>query len=169
MRGTLLVVALALGCEAPPSAPPAPPPPAPPAERAAPTLAERLVALTNDARTTRGLPPLHPDERLGRAARLKAEDMARRGYFAHVGPDGRSAWSWVKGAGYAHSIAAENLHRGSADPELIHRSWMTSDVHRANLLAPSITDIGVGAVATGPQSAIVVAVMARPEAARPSP
>src|SRR3990167_2129094 len=43
-----------------------------------------LTSLTNDARAENNLPALTENFLLDEAARLKAEDMAARGYFAHT-------------------------------------------------------------------------------------
>ncbi|MGV8965611.1 MAG: CAP domain-containing protein [Cellulomonas sp.] len=44
------------------------------------------------------------------------------------------------------SVAAENLSRAPATPSDIVAAWMGSSGHRANLLDPELTQIGVGCV-----------------------
>ena len=51
-----------------------------------------LVSLTNENRTSYKVTPLAVNPLLTRAAELKAEDMAARGYFAHTSPDGVKPW-----------------------------------------------------------------------------
>src|SRR5437764_1128766 len=46
-----------------------------------------IVSLTNQARATNNLSILTPNSLLSQAAQAKANDMAARGYFAHVSPD----------------------------------------------------------------------------------
>lgn len=41
---------------------------------------------------------------------------------------------------------AENIAAGQATPEAVMRTWMNSTGHRANILDPRFTDIGVGYV-----------------------
>src|SRR4051812_25649540 len=62
--------------------------------------ASDVASLTNDARTTNGLPPLSVSPLLTQAAQLKAEDMARNSYYAHVSPDGKSPLYWLDVVGY---------------------------------------------------------------------
>lgn len=45
-------------------------------------------------------PPLRWNSKLARSAQRKAEDMARRGYFAHIDPDGRGPNRLAQAAGY---------------------------------------------------------------------
>jgi uncharacterized protein YkwD len=136
---------------------------APAAARADDTLDLRhIVALTNESRTKAGLPPVVVEERLMAAARAKLFDMLKQDYFAHDTPDGRKPWTFLQAAGYRYQAAAENLAKGyESEPEL-QRAWMRSRGHRANILNPLFTEIGV-ADANG----IVVVMFGRPLPAGP--
>jgi uncharacterized protein YkwD len=129
-----------------------------PAARADDSLDPRhIVALTNESRHKAGLPPVVVDDRLMAAARAKLFDMLKQDYFAHVTPDGRQPWAFLQAAGYRYQAAAENLAKGfESEPEL-QRAWMRSRGHRANILNPLFTEIGV-ADANG----IVVVIFGRP-------
>ena len=116
-----------------------------------------IVALTNESRHKAGLPPVVVDDRLMAAARAKLFDMLKQDYFAHVTPDGRQPWAFLQAAGYRYQAAAENLAKGfDSEPEL-QQAWMKSRGHRANILNPLFTEIGV-ADANG----IVVVMFGRP-------
>ena len=91
------------------------------------------------------------------AARAKLFDMLRRDYFAHRTPDGRQPWAFMQAAGYAFQIAGENLAKGFDNEPELQRAWMKSRGHRANILNPLFTEIGV-ADANG----IVVVMFGRP-------
>ena len=54
-----------------------------------------LVDLTNEARVKNNQPALKMNPVLEKAAKLKASDMAEKGYFAHTSPDGVSPWFWI--------------------------------------------------------------------------
>jgi uncharacterized protein YkwD len=116
-----------------------------------------IVALTNESRRRAGLPPVAMDERLMAAARAKLFDMLQRDYFDHRTPDGRQPWSFMQAAGYRFQMAAENLAKGYDDGDEVQRAWMKSRGHRANILNPHFTEIGV-ADANG----IVVVMFGRP-------
>ena len=47
----------------------------------------------------------------------------------------------------AGGTAAENLSRAAAEPEAVVDAWMASHGHRANLLDPALTSVGVACVA----------------------
>ena len=119
--------------------------------------ARQIVALTNESRRRAGLPPVVVDERLMAAARAKLFDMLKRDYFAHRTPDGRQPWAFMQAAGYRYQMAAENLARGYDDEPEVQQAWMKSHGHRANILNPRFTEIGV-ADANG----IVVVMFGRP-------
>ena len=68
-----------------------------------------LVQSTNASRADLGLPSLTVSPLLKRAAQMKANDMAKKGYFAHTSPEGITPWYWIQQAGYAYTAAGENL------------------------------------------------------------
>jgi uncharacterized protein YkwD len=105
---------------------------------------DRVVELTNDERRGQGLAPLTIDPRLMAAAQLHSADMARRHYFAHVDPDGKSPGDRVEAQGYRWSVVAENIAAGPRTPEDVIAAWMNSPEHRANILDSRLTQIGVG-------------------------
>jgi uncharacterized protein YkwD len=117
----------------------------------------RIVDLHNDARRRAGLAPLRTDGQLTAAARAKLFDMLKRDYFAHRSPDGRQPWAFMRAAGYRYLAAAENLAKGYDSETELQHDWMRSSGHRANILNPRFTEVGV-ADAQG----IVVVMFARP-------
>jgi len=94
----------------------------------------------------------HPDQKrlsltchpiLARVARERAEDMARRGYFSHVNPDGFGPNYLVRQAGYVlpsfYSTAPdanniESIAAGYPTAEAVWQSWMSSYAHARHLL-----------------------------------
>jgi hypothetical protein len=99
---------------------------------------------TNSARIVEGQAPLVRNELLDEAARLKAEDMAAKGYFAHWSPDGVSPWHWFGEAGYQYMKAGENLAVHFTDSTAVVEAWLDSPTHRDNILNESYTEIGIG-------------------------
>lgn len=77
------------------------------------------------------------------AAQAKANDMALRGYFSHVGPDGREPWAWIRDAEYDYQYAGENLAVRFGDSIEVERAWLASPSHRANLLDGRFTEVGI--------------------------
>ena len=103
-----------------------------------------LTDYTNEDRVQQGLSKLTPDALLAKAAQLKAEDMAAKGYFSHVSPDGKSPWYWLQQVGYPYSYAGENLAIDFNDSQEVQNAWMASPAHRANIVKPQYTRIGIG-------------------------
>jgi hypothetical protein len=102
-----------------------------------------LADLANHNRSTSGLGHLAVNPLLEKAAMLKAEDMAARGYFSHNSPDGREPWYWINQAGYDYLYAGENLAIDFSDSADIQNAWMNSAGHRANILNSRFTEVGI--------------------------
>ena len=96
------------------------------------------------------------------AARAKLFDMLKQDYFDHRTPDGRQPWAFMQAAGYAFQSAGENLAKGFDNERDLQRAWMKSRGHRANILNPLFTEIGV-ADANG----VVVVMFGRPAPPKP--
>ncbi|MEI6494922.1 MAG: CAP domain-containing protein, partial [bacterium] len=103
-----------------------------------------LVDLANADRAAERMTPLKQNRLLSRAAQLKAEDMARRGYFSHKSPEGLDPWVWFKKVGYNFLYAGENLAVNFYDSSDVQRAWMNSPTHRENILKNEYTEIGIG-------------------------
>lgn len=112
----------------------------------------RLQHLVNEVRRERHLIPLRDSPELARIARAHAEDMARRGYFSHVNPDGENPLDRARSAGLrGFRMLAENL--GSSDvsgdrARAIVSAWLASPSHRENLLNPAFNAAGLALVRT---------------------
>lgn len=114
-----------------------------PTGQMAAVITSSLVHLANDDREDQNLGELTVNPALVAAAQAKANDMARKGYFAHTSPDGRSSWSWFKDAGYSFSHAGENLAVNFSDSVDVEKAWMESPTHRANILNGKFTEVGI--------------------------
>lgn len=107
-----------------------------------------LTSLTNDIRVDNSVPTLKVNPLLEKAAQMKADDMASRGYFAHNTPDGKTPWYFLEQVGYKYSYAGENLAVNFFESPDVSRAWMNSPSHRANIVKGDYTEIGI-AVASG--------------------
>ena len=126
-----------------------------------------LVDLTNEARAARGVPTVTHNSQLDRAAQAAAEDMAERGYFAHVSPDGKAPWYWLNQVGYQYSYAGENLAVNFTDSEEVQSAWLASPTHYANIIKPQYTEVGFGTASgryEGKETTFVVEFFATPAA-----
>lgn len=103
-----------------------------------------IVKFTNDYRILNGLPPLKENMLLNSAAEAKVKDMFQYQYFAHKSLSGADAGSLVEQTGYAYIVVGENLAEGNFenDEELV-KAWIASPGHRANIVNPKFTEIGV--------------------------
>ena len=110
---------------------------------------KEVVRLVNEERAARGLKALTYNWELCRVARYKSQDMKDNGYFSHTSPVYGSPFQMMKNFGIAYRSAGENIARGQKSPRAVVDAWMNSSGHRANILNPSFTEIGVGYVADG--------------------
>ena len=103
-----------------------------------------IISLTNTERKDNSVSTLKEDALLDKAAQAKANDMASKGYFAHVDPSGKTPWQWISASGYQYQYAGENLAVRFINSSDVVNAWMASPTHRANMVKPVYTQIGVG-------------------------
>jgi Cysteine-rich secretory protein family len=102
-----------------------------------------LVDLANGDRSAKSLGRLAWSPALTAAAQAKASDMAAKGYFAHVSPEGKNSWYWFSQAEYTFLYAGENLAVDFSDSLNVEQAWMNSPTHRANILDGHFTEVGI--------------------------
>jgi len=130
-----------------------------------------LADLTNESRAALGIAPVARDALLDVAAQAAAEDMAAKGYFAHVSPDGRDPWYWLNQVGYQYRYAGQNLAVNFTDSVNVETAWMESLTHRANIVKREYTRVGFGTaqgVYEGQATTFVVEFFATPTEAAPA-
>ncbi|MFI9205953.1 CAP domain-containing protein [Streptomyces sp. NPDC053048] len=105
--------------------------------------AHLVLSLVNAERAKAGCRPLRASSKLNRLAQSMSDDMARRGFFDHTDPDGRSPWDRAARRGIKN-LGGENIARGHPDAHTVMEAWMRSSGHRANILNCDYRSIGVG-------------------------
>ena len=111
------------------------------------TFAAQVVDLVNKVRVANGLNKLTTYDKLTEVAQLRAEELMTS--YSHTRPDGRSCFTALTDAGLSYYTAGENIAEGYSTPERVVDGWMNSPGHRANILNPDVTMIGVGFVNDG--------------------
>ena len=112
-----------------------------------------VFELTNQHRRAQGLAPLNPDAELRNVARAYSNDMLVRRFFDHTTPDGVSFHERIS-SNYHHWVRSigENIWSAwgyqtsnalSLAKEIV-ADWLSSPEHRANMLDPDFTHLGVG-------------------------
>lgn len=126
---------------------------------------EKLLYYTNQERIKHNLPPLKLNEKLSKAAQMKALDMFSKNYWAHYAPDGKTPWDFILEAGYEYEYAGENLAKNFMFSEDVVKAWMNSPTHRENILKKEYTDVGfavVNGVLQGEETTLVVQLFGKP-------
>lgn len=123
--------------------------PAPPKQKTLSGFEQEVVRLTNVQRQKKDLNPLQIDDGLSKVARLKSEDMRDQNYFSHQSPTYGSPFEMMQKFDIHFSHAGENIAAGYPTPEKVVQGWMNSEGHRANILNPHFTHIGVGVAPGG--------------------
>ncbi|MFF7727556.1 CAP domain-containing protein [Streptomyces sp. NPDC008001] len=108
-----------------------------------PEMARQLLALVNQERAKAGCKPLRASTRLMGLAQSFSDDMARRGFFNHTDPDGRTPWDRAAKRGI-RNLGGENIARGHPDARAVMDAWMHSAGHRANILNGEYRTLGIG-------------------------
>lgn len=91
-----------------------------------------------------GLKPMQSDPHLQKAAQAHAADMARRGYFAHVSPEGVLFDKRYLRAGYCVASFSENLAEGPQDENAALQMWIDSAPHLKNMVNKKYIKYGLG-------------------------
>ncbi|MGI8806325.1 MAG: CAP domain-containing protein [Acidimicrobiales bacterium] len=133
------------------------------------TFNQRMLQLVNDERTANGLAPLVVEPTLAATAEDapydgcgftvlgRAKDMGERNYFSHtiLGCAVQSVFNILASTGLVYSGGGENVAwmNGTTDPMVaaqnLHSQLMNSSGHRANILNPTFTKVGIGSWRTG--------------------
>lgn len=108
-----------------------------------------VLRLVNVEREKNGLAPLNLYEELSDVAREKSNDMKINNYFDHTSPTYGSPFDMMAQFGITYRAAGENIAAGYPTPQEVVTGWMNSPGHRANILNPGFTHIGIGYVNGG--------------------
>lgn len=103
---------------------------------------QALLAAVNDVRSDHGLRPLRVDTTLTRVARSYSTTLIARDVFTHGNLGLRLSRAGAVGPFYGENLAWGTGSYASARG--IVAGWLRSPGHRANLLRPGWTRIGIG-------------------------
>ncbi len=110
--------------------------------RASNISVDSLLDQTNEARKQAGQSELALNEKLVKAAELKAQDMFANQYWAHSSPSGVEPWQWLKDVDYEYAAAGENLAKNFTSSSAIVTAWLDSPTHKANVLSQDYNEVG---------------------------
>jgi uncharacterized protein YkwD len=135
-----------------------------------PDLERQIYESINVERRANDREPLVWDDTLGSVARTHSEDMANRGYFKHVNPEGQTPMKRLEQAGYNKCrVVGENIFQNNLYSHVITerkrttydwnsmekiaattiKGWTDSPDHRQNILQGNYTRSGVGVAIAG--------------------
>ena len=104
---------------------------------------KRVFELVNQERKKAGVAPLIYNEKLSEMAHFKFNEMEELNYYGHNSPVYGSPSKMAKAFGITDKGCGENLSQVGSTPEKTMAAWMESEGHRANILNPKYTQIGV--------------------------
>jgi uncharacterized protein YkwD len=113
----------------------------------------QIFALLNQTRLANGLQALTVDARLTAAAQLHSQNMAElsavvglTSALSHtlMGALQPSVTTRADFVGFDYRILGENIAFGYSDAAAVMQGWMNSAGHRANILYPQYTSVGIG-------------------------
>ncbi len=103
---------------------------------------KQIVDLVNKERAKEGLVPLTINLNVQAAAQIRAKECEQS--FSHTRPNGSSFATALKEQNVSYRNAGENIAWGQRSPQAVMDAWMNSSGHRANIMNPNFTTIGVG-------------------------
>ena len=118
------------------------------AQRVEPAAEQEIVRLVNAERAKAGLGSLTVDSRLTDIAREHSQLMLRRSTLSHQLSGEQDVRHRVISSGIRFDMSGENVAY-DRDAASAHNSLMHSPPHKANILRPEFTTIGVGVVRKG--------------------
>jgi Uncharacterized protein with SCP/PR1 domains len=104
---------------------------------------QQMVDMINQERIAAGVAPLKVDLRLVSVGQAKANDMKTNNYFDHTSPTYGSPWAMMQQVGLTVGWAGENI-AGNNSVSGAMAALMQSPGHKANILDPRFTHVGVG-------------------------
>ena len=105
----------------------------------------KVLELVNQERNKAGLDSLTLNNKLNIAAENHSQSMAVNDFFSHQDPtDSSSGGDRIEETGYDWNTWGENIAAGYSTPEQVVTGWLNSPGHRANILNPNFTEIGIG-------------------------
>jgi len=128
----------------------------------------QVYSSTNSYRSSIGKSSLSRNSQLEQAARNKANDIFKKQYWSHYGPDGSTPWTFISNTGYKYISAGENLADGFYSSSQVVTAWSNSPSHDANLRG-DYNETGVAVVdgvLEGRSTTIVVAMYAKSATAK---
>jgi len=126
---------------------------------------QNVVSEVNRVRSGYNLAPLKEVSNLNMAAESKAEEIALLGELIHTPVVKGEPWALLAEANYVYKKAGEILAANLNTAETLVSAWMESSSHRATLLSPEYTEIGIGigkGLFKGRESNFVVGYLALP-------
>ncbi len=126
-------------------------------------IIRKVIDAINAERAKLQRSALEPETTLMQIADFYACRLAEGGFFSHVDPfDASTVDSRATSFGYAFLKIGENLAAGQRTAEDVVRDWMESPGHRANILDPMFSEIGMSVKMGGSQGPFWVVEFGRP-------
>ena len=116
---------------------------------------KEVFDLINQQRTQNGLSALKIDTEVQRVARIKAQDMIDKNYFAHNSPTYGTPFQMLNSFKVSYKSAGENIAGNSSNQAAV-TAWMNSSGHRANILNSSYNYTGIAVVTSNQYGKIYV-------------
>lgn len=104
---------------------------------------KEILKLVNVERKKVGLAPLTLEENLNKIAQTKVKLVIKEGKLNHLAGGYKTFGDFIKDNKISYLIAGENLATKTKTSEETMKLWMSSKGHRANILNPKFTQLGV--------------------------
>ncbi len=133
-------------------------------------LTQEMLDAVNAERAKAKLRPLRLDSTLSQIAGFYACRLVDGGFFQHIDLDDKSTVVTRAGDfGYAFLKIGENLAAEQRTVKEVMSAWMNSPGHRANILDPAFTEIGIAVKLGGEYGIYWVQELGRPLTDGPLP
>ncbi len=105
-------------------------------------MANEIVSLVNNLRTSLGKTKLSLDSNLTTMAMIRAMELSYGNTFSHTRPNGNICFSL--GSEFNYPFYAENIAAGQTSASNVFNSWKNSSGHYQNMINSDYKKIGIG-------------------------
>lgn len=106
------------------------------------TYIKQVLLKVNAYRTQNNMQPVELNISLCDAASVRAEEI--KTVFDHVRPSGENFHTAIMALNLDMTYASENIAAGFISGDEVMSGWINSAGHKANILTPEVTHMGVG-------------------------
>ncbi len=119
-----------------------------------------ILAILNNHRSRSGYSILNATHALNSVAKTRSSDMISKNYFSHTAPNGTNVFTLLASNSIPYLTAGENIYHSfppsTGTANAVVSLWLSSASHKANMLSPNYTKVGIGVTDSSTRRVITI-------------